>query len=81
MPAAAPAVPQVRFRIRLSPAQYLAYYQGVAQQVITTGVDGRRIRFPAERLRPFVTHEGVAGEFELEFDDQHRFVALRRVGD
>jgi len=68
----------VRFRLDISPEQYLRYYQGAASQVVAMGYDGRRIRFPASRLRPFVTHDGVRGEFELEFDAQNKFIALRR---
>lgn len=73
-------MPAVRFRLDISPESYLAYYQGVARSVVVTGRDGRRLQFPADRLRPFVTHEGVRGEFELEFDASHKFVAMRRVG-
>lgn len=72
-------MPSIRFRLDISPELYLAHYQGVARSVIVTGLDGRRVQFPAERLRPFVSHDGVRGEFELEFDANHKFVALRRV--
>jgi hypothetical protein len=70
----------VRFRLDISPESYLAYYQGVARSVVVTGLDGRRVQFPADRLRPFVTHDGVRGEFELEFDGNNKFVAMRRIG-
>lgn len=72
-------MPTVRFHLAISPERYRAYYQGAVRQVIATGHDGRRVQFPADRLRPFVTHDGVRGEFELEFDANHKFVALRRV--
>jgi len=72
-------MPSIRFRLDISPESYLAYYQGAARSVIATGRDGRRIQFPADRLRPFVTHDGVRGEFELEFDANNKFVAMRRV--
>lgn len=72
-------MPSIRFRLDISPELYLSYYQGAVRSVIATGRDGRRVQFPAERLRPFVSHDGVRGEFELEFDANHKFVALRRV--
>ena len=72
-------MPSIRFRLDISPESYLAYYQGAARNVVATGRDGRRIQFPADRLRPFVTHDGVRGEFELEFDANNKFVAMRRV--
>jgi hypothetical protein len=66
------------FSLSLSSEQYLAYYQGHARRVSVMTDDGHRIEFPAEHLRPYLTHEGISGHFEIEFDQQHRFVALRR---
>lgn len=70
---------RVRFDINIPAEQILAYYQGVARQVSVVAYDGRRIEFPAEKLRPFLNHLGVCGVFELEFDDMHRFVALQQI--
>jgi hypothetical protein len=74
-------VNEIRFFLNLSPERYLRYYQGAASAVSAVSVDGRRLQFPAEHLRPFVTRNGVRGEFILRFDDQNRFVGLERVGD
>jgi len=74
-------VQSVRFFLDISSERYLAYYQGAAQKVIATGSDGRRIAFPASRLRPFVTLDGVRGEFLLRYDHEHRFHSLERIGD
>lgn len=70
---------RVRFDMNIPAEQVLSYYQGVARQVSIVAYDGRRIEFPADKLRPFMDHWGVRGVFELEFDDQHRFVALHRI--
>lgn len=70
---------RVRFHINIPAEQILAYYQGIARQVSVIAYDGRRIEFPAEKLRPFLAHNGVQGEFELEFDEYHRFRALHRL--
>jgi len=70
---------RVRFDINIPAEEILAYYQGIAKQVSVQAYDGRRIEFPAEKLRPFLEHRGVHGVFELEFDDRHRFVALHRI--
>lgn len=43
--------------------------------------DGRNIQFPAKVLQQFVTREGVNGTFEMEFDVNNKFVAIRRIGD
>jgi len=71
-------MPTIHFSLYLSNDRYLAHYQGHARKVSVTDDDGRRIEFPAEHLRPFLTHEGIHGRFEIEFDQQHRFIALRR---
>ncbi|MDH5444792.1 MAG: DUF2835 domain-containing protein [Gammaproteobacteria bacterium] len=70
---------RVRFDINIPADEIIAYYKGIARQVSVEAYDGRRIEFPAEKLRPFLNHSGVYGIFELEFDDQHRFVALHRL--
>ncbi len=68
-----------RFRLAIPATDYLRYYQGVVRNVSVTSYEGKRIVFPAEHLRPYVTHAGVQGEFELTFDAQHKFVALHRI--
>lgn len=71
---------QVAFSLHLTTEQLLHYYRGRVQQVQVISDDGRSISFPLDRLRPFVTHTGVRGRFALQFDAQHKFVALQRLG-
>lgn len=75
------AMPESRFRLAIPAERYLSYYAGAARSVVVTAADGKRIQFPAERLRPFVTSRGIYGEFVLEYDGSNRLTALRRVGD
>lgn len=72
---------ELRFRLDLSNAQYMAYYQGLASSIQTLSLDGRRVRFPASILRPHVRHDGVHGLFALRVDADNRVVDLRRLGD
>lgn len=72
---------QIRFYLNLSAEKYLSYYQGVARAVSVVSVDGRRVRFPAEHLRPYVGRDGVHGEFVLRFDDNNKFIGLERIGE
>lgn len=72
---------RVYFSLSISADRYLEYYRGSARNVVTTSTDGRRVAFPADRLRPFITREGIYGVFMLEFDDNNRFVAMKRVAD
>ncbi len=68
-----------RFALNISADLYLSYYQGRARAVVVHGFDGRSLQIPAGVLQRFVTHEGVEGVFEIEFDDKQKFVSIRRV--
>jgi hypothetical protein len=59
--------------------EYQLMYQGVVKDVVTRAVDGRTVRFPAHILRPFFTHDGVSGRFQIIFDDNHRFQTIKRL--
>ena len=69
----------MRFHLTISADDYLAYYAGQARSISVKADDGRRIKFPAEHLRPFVSHGGISGYFEIEFDQNHRFLSLKRL--
>jgi hypothetical protein len=68
-----------RFRLNISTEAYLRYYQGQSHFVQVQTEEGVRIKFPAEHLRPHITHDGIQGLFELESTDQGKFIALRRI--
>lgn len=70
---------EYRFQLSISAAEYLAYYQGTANQVVTRLTNGQVVRFPADALRPFVTHEGICGKFVMSVNDQDKLQSLRRV--
>lgn len=72
---------EIRFYLKLLFAEFLAFYQGAAREVVATALDGRTVRFPAAVLRPFVAHDGVHGMFVLRFDGANKFTELVRVGD
>ena len=70
---------QFRFNLTLSQQQYLRYYQGSASNVRVTSECGRRLLFPAARLRPFLTHSGISGRFLLITDAGNRFLELKKI--
>ena len=72
---------EYRFRLAISAEEYLAYYQGAVRQVVATLANGQRLQFPADSLRPFVTREGVHGEFVLRVNAQNKLQGLERVGN
>lgn len=71
----------VRFTLSIPGDVYLSYYEGSARAVVVKSSDGRNIQFPAKNLRQFVTRDGIQGTFEMEFDENNKFVNIRRVDD
>ncbi len=72
------AVQRYEFHLSISPGRYLDYYRGSAKQVIARCPDGLTLQFPASLLTPFVTTEGIHGDFTLTCDDDHRGARLVR---
>lgn len=72
-------MPEVRVSLSISSDKYLAFYQGTADTVATRAVDGRRVKFPARVLRPFLTHDGIHGEFAIQFNERHKFVGIKKL--
>lgn len=69
----------VRVSLHISSHQYLAYYKGIADAVVATSADGRKVRFPARVLRQFLTHDGIDGSFLIRFNALNKFVGIEKV--
>ncbi|MCB1789552.1 MAG: DUF2835 domain-containing protein [Gammaproteobacteria bacterium] len=76
-----PLEQRLQLRLAIPAHEYLAYYRNEAGEVIARALDGRSVAFPASSLRPYVSHEGVYGMFEICFDGQNRLVRVTRLGD
>jgi hypothetical protein len=72
---------EFHFRLAIPAAEYLAFYQGTARNVVTQSEDGLVVKFPANVLRNFVTAEGVYGRFVLSVDANNKFHGIKRLGD
>ncbi|WP_447970806.1 DUF2835 domain-containing protein [Nitrospira sp. M1] len=72
-------MPKIRVSLNLPPHRFLAYYEGVADEVVASASDGRKIRFPARVLRPFITQNGVVGKFFITYDSNKKFVSIERA--
>jgi hypothetical protein len=70
---------QYRFSLQINSQQFQRYYQGTASSVQVHSHCGRRLRFPASRLRPFLTHAGISGTFVLTVDTNNRFLDLKKI--
>lgn len=64
----------------ITPEEFQRLYQGSADTVHAYSLDGRKIQFPANILRPFVTHYGIRGRFQILFDEHRRFQGIERLG-
>ncbi len=71
---------QYYFSLNISQQEFYKYYQGAADGVIVVAECGRRLRFPARRLRPFLSYRGIRGRFCLQVDQDNRFLSLQQVG-
>jgi hypothetical protein len=68
-----------RFSVSIPAEEYLAYYKGTARWIQVTSSNGKRVRFPASALRPFVDELGVEGLFEMTVDENSKLIDLRRL--
>ena len=75
------AVPKIRVSLNIPAHRYLAYYEGGADDGVATSVDGRKVRFPARVLRPFLTQRGIVGTFLILYDAHHKFVSIEKAED
>jgi len=72
-------MPEVRVSLTISSDRYLAFYKGTADTVVTRTADGRKVKFPARVLRQFLTHDGIDGEFTIQFNEHHKFVGIKKL--
>ena len=73
-------VQAIGFRLHLSSEQYKAYYQGQVQFIQVQSFDGRKIRFPANAVRQYLTMDGIHGELEIQFDQNNKLIGVVKRG-
>lgn len=74
-------MPTLRFSLNISAPEFQRYYSGAASAVLTVADDGQQLQFPAVELRRFVSHAGVHGRFEIEFDDRNKLQRLTKLAE
>jgi len=65
--------------LSISAEEMLSYYQGSARQVLANDIHGVRVSFPAQALRPFVSHLGVHGYFRIQIDDNNKLIDVQKL--
>jgi len=69
---------KITFSIKITAEAYLKSYQRSGCTVSIIADDGRRLKLPAKHLRPYLTHTGITGYFELIFDGND-LVSLKKL--
>ncbi|TBU95449.1 DUF2835 domain-containing protein [Phytopseudomonas dryadis] len=72
-------MPSLVLDIALPAERMRAVYLGQANRIQVFSRDGRRVSIPAHHFRPFLTHEGIYGSFELQFNPAGELLSLRRL--
>lgn len=67
------------FNLHITPEQYQAYYQGSARTISVKTETGHSLKFPANAVQKFITHEGVHGRFKITFDENNKLVSVSRL--
>ncbi len=69
----------IRFKLAMPADKYMAYYQGKARHIMVRSLDNRTIKFPADSIRRFLTHEGIFGLFEIQFDENNKLIEIKQI--
>lgn len=70
---------RLRFRLAISRAQLLQYYQGRTAALSVQTVQGVRLRVGLHHFRSFVEHDGLNGLFEITLSQDNKFQRLEKI--
>ena len=65
--------------LKIYPEEFQRLYEGNVKDVSARSIDGLRVRFPANILRPYITHAGVTGTFAIHFSDDNKFQGIEKI--
>lgn len=70
---------EFHFSLDIDRQEYLRYYAGDVKSVQVRAIQGLLIQFPASALKPYVTYQGIQGNFVIKFDDNKKLIALEKI--
>lgn len=70
---------EFEFDLHLSAEEYLKYYEGLAKAIQVRSFCGKTIQFPADKMREFVSSEGVHGSFVMQLDANNKFLSVKKI--
>ncbi|MBD5771604.1 DUF2835 family protein [Marinomonas colpomeniae] len=71
---------KVVLSVALPAFKYEALYAGSAKNLVANSLDGRKVQLPLLAFQRFLTHQGINGVFEVEFDDMNKLIGVTRIG-
>jgi hypothetical protein len=69
-------MPTTTFTIDLPRHKAILFYTAEKNRVVVTDRAGRRLSLPWRLLQPYMTHDGVQGEFVIDFDENGKCLSL-----
>lgn len=72
---------ELHFRLAINADEASRYYRGTAHFVVVIADNGQKVQFPARVIRPFINQQGVSGYFSIQFDDDNKLIAIKKVSD
>ncbi|WP_421292399.1 DUF2835 family protein [Aeromonas taiwanensis] len=70
---------QYTFRLAFGRDEIMLMYQGHVRRLVVRTEQGLTLELGLEKIRGFVSQDGVYGYFRLTTQDDHRFISLERI--
>ncbi|WP_191602844.1 DUF2835 domain-containing protein [Marinomonas algicola] len=65
--------------ISISAFKFKEMYKGTVKSLVAKSRDGRNVQLPLSIFTSFVTHQGLYGTFEVEFDENRKLVGVSKI--
>jgi hypothetical protein len=65
--------------LHITADEYQKYYQQPGTVVCGDARDGRKVRFPANILHPYISYSGVKGTFRVLFNEDGKFLSIDKL--
>lgn len=69
---------EFKFILHLSTEDYRQYYEGLVKAIQVESLCGKIIQFPADKMREFVSKDGVHGTFVMRLDSNNKFLSVKK---
>ncbi len=66
--------------VSVSAFKFKEMYRGTVKNLMAKSRDGRNVQLPLKIFQPFVTHQGLYGTYEIEFDERNKLVGVNKIG-